>query len=95
MLARSSRLCRRGERARALPAFWTRTTHEISHASRSPALAAAALAGCHHTGDIVVEEGVGITALRTVCPAVGIPDYTGDVTLFNPPDRAAPPTRST
>ena len=25
-----------------------------------------------------------ITALRSVCPAVGIPDYTGDVTLFSP-----------
>ena len=48
-------------------------------------LAATALAGCQHAGDIVVQEGVGITALRTVCPAVGIPDYTGDVTLFNPP----------
>ena len=49
-------------------------------------LGAAALSGCHHSGDLVVEEGVGITALRTVCPAVGIPDYTGDVTLFSPPD---------
>ncbi len=48
-------------------------------------LAAAALAGCHHEGDIVVQEGVGITALRTTCPAVGIPDYTGDITLFTPP----------
>jgi hypothetical protein len=46
---------------------------------------AGALAGCHHAGDIVVNEGVGITALRTVCPAVGIPDYTGDITLFSPP----------
>lgn len=49
-------------------------------------LGAAALSGCHHAGDIVVEEGVGITALRSVCPAVGIPDYTGDITLFNPPE---------
>jgi len=49
-------------------------------------LGAAALAGCHHEGDIVIEEGVGITALRTTCPAVGIPDFTGDVTLFNPPE---------
>lgn len=48
-------------------------------------LAATALAGCQHAGDVVVQEGVGITALRSVCPAVGIPDYTGDVTLFNPP----------
>ena len=45
-------------------------------------LAAATLAGCQHKGDIVIQEGVGVTALRTVCPAVGIPDYTGDVTLF-------------
>lgn len=46
--------------------------------------AAAALAGCARSGDIVVDQGVGITALRTVCPAVGIPDYTGDVTTFRP-----------
>lgn len=45
--------------------------------------ATAALAGCKSKGDIVVEEGIGITALRTTCPAVGVPDYTGDVTLFN------------
>ncbi|WEK48074.1 MAG: hypothetical protein P0Y56_07205 [Candidatus Andeanibacterium colombiense] len=44
--------------------------------------ATAALAGCHHSGNLVVDEGVGITALRTTCPAVGIPDYTGDITLF-------------
>ncbi len=53
---------------------------------RSPVLVAvmlaAALAGCRSKGDIVVDEGVGITAVRTPCPAVGIPDYTGDVTLF-------------
>ena len=47
-------------------------------------LGAAALAGCNTAGDLVVEEGVGITALRSVCPAVGVPDYTGDVTLFSP-----------
>lgn len=51
--------------------------------------ATAALAGCKSKGDIVVEEGIGITALRTVCPAVGIPDYTGDVTLFKSADRTA------
>jgi hypothetical protein len=43
---------------------------------------AAALAGCRSKGEIVVDEGVGITAVRSRCPAVGIPDYTGDVTLF-------------
>jgi hypothetical protein len=52
------------------------------------ALAAlAGLTGCKHGGgDIVVDEGVGITAVRSHCPAVGIPDYTGDVTLFRTPD---------
>jgi len=51
--------------------------------------AATALAGCKSSGEIVVNEGVGITALRTVCPAVGIPDYTGDVTLFTSNARTA------
>ena len=51
--------------------------------------ATTALAGCHHSGDIVVDEGVGITALRTTCPAVGIPDYTGDITLFRGAARTA------
>ncbi|RIV88085.1 hypothetical protein [Aurantiacibacter zhengii] len=44
------------------------------------------LGGCRSEGDIVVDTGVGITALRSVCPAVGVPDYTGDVTLFSPAD---------
>ena len=43
-----------------------------------------ALASCASEGDLVVEQGVGVTALRTVCPAVGVPDFTGDVTLFSP-----------
>jgi len=47
---------------------------------------AAALAGCKSKGDIVLEEGIGITALRTVCPAVGVPDHTGNLTLFSPAD---------
>jgi hypothetical protein len=50
------------------------------------ATAVAALAGCAKSGEIVVEQGVGITALRTVCPAVGVPDFLGDVTLFSPED---------
>ena len=42
-----------------------------------------AVAGCKSSGELVVDAGgAGITALRTTCPAVGIPDYTGDVTLF-------------
>ncbi|TCM19414.1 hypothetical protein EDF56_10349 [Novosphingobium sp. PhB165] len=50
------------------------------------AAAAAALSGCAKKGDIVVDSGVGITAVRTACPAVGIPDYTGDITLFRVPN---------
>jgi len=57
---------------------------------RKSALAATALmlalAGCRTQGDIVVEQGIGITALRSVCPAVGVADYTGDITLFSPAD---------
>lgn len=44
-----------------------------------------AVAGCKSKGDIVLNEGVGITAVRGACPAVGIPDYTGDITLFRVP----------
>lgn len=46
---------------------------------------AAALAGCKTKGDIVVDEGVGISAVRGVCPSVGIPNNTGDVTTFRVP----------
>ena len=49
----------------------------------------AALAGCKTSGDIVVDEGVGITAVRSACPAVGIPDHTGDITLFRAPGAGA------
>ncbi len=49
------------------------------------AVAALALGGCKTKGDIVVDESVGITAVRGACPAVGIPDYTGDITLFTTP----------
>jgi hypothetical protein len=54
---------------------------------RTPVLGAlaglAALAGCSSEGDLVLDQGVGITSVLTSCPAVGIPDYTGDVTLFS------------
>ena len=46
--------------------------------------AAIGLTACSSQGDIVVEQGVGITAVRSACPAVGIADYTGDITLFSP-----------
>ncbi|MFA6219334.1 MAG: hypothetical protein WC692_06105 [Erythrobacter sp.] len=41
-----------------------------------------ALTGCKREGELVVDAGVGITAVRTACPAVGIPDFTGDITTF-------------
>jgi hypothetical protein len=47
-------------------------------------IAAGMLAGCQQGGEIVVQQGVGVTALRSVCPAVGVPDFTGNVTLFSP-----------
>ena len=43
------------------------------------------VSGCTKEGDLVVDQGVGITALRSVCPAVGVADYTGDITLFSSP----------
>lgn len=46
----------------------------------------AALAGCRTQGDIVVDTGIGVSALRSACTAVGVPDFTGDVTLFTPAD---------
>lgn len=48
------------------------------------AAAATALSACKSEGEIVLNSGVGITAVRSACPAVGIPDYTGDITLFGP-----------
>jgi len=49
------------------------------------AAAATLLAGCKSKGDLVLDQGVGVSAVRTTCPAVGIPDYTGDITLFGQP----------
>ena len=56
--------------------------HRLFRAATLLPIAAIALAGCAKQGELVVDQGVGITALRTKCPAVGIPDYTGDITLF-------------
>ncbi len=47
-----------------------------------PLAAVLALSACAKNGEIVVDQGVGISALRSKCPAVGIPDYTGDITVF-------------
>lgn len=45
-------------------------------------IALAALAGCSREGEI--GEG-GIRVVRSACPAVAVPAYTGDITVFNPP----------
>ena len=50
-----------------------------------PLLALAA--GCAQKGELVVDQGVGVTALRTTCPTVGVPDYTGDITTSAAPGR--------
>ena len=38
-------------------------------------------------GELVVDDSVGVTALRSPCPLVEIPDMTGDITLFSAPGR--------
>ena len=53
--------------------------------SALPLLALAA--GCAKKGELVIDSGVGVTALRTACPSVGVPEYTGDVTQFSAPGR--------
>jgi hypothetical protein len=49
-------------------------------------LAPLVLAGCAKDSDITAIGGsIGQEVKRTSCPAVGVPAYAGDVTLFNPP----------
>lgn len=49
--------------------------------------AVAALSACSNEGELVIDQGVGIASVLSLCPSVGIPDYTGDVTTFrNPAD---------
>ncbi len=42
------------------------------------------LGGCKSAGDLDLTSGVGVTQVRSACPAVGIPNYTGDITVFDP-----------
>ncbi len=49
-----------------------------------PVMAALALGACAKDNDIDLTSGVGILASRSLCPSVGVPTYTGDVTLFDP-----------
>ena len=45
-------------------------------------LSTLALAACNTDGQLTAQ---GITVTRSACPAVAIPEGTGDITLFNPP----------
>ena len=45
------------------------------------------LSSCAVDGQLDVNSGVGITTTRSGCPAVAVPDGTGDITLFNPENR--------
>ena len=47
------------------------------------AIATVSLAGCSQAGEFDETGGVRIT--RSACPAVAVPTYTGDITLFDPP----------
>jgi hypothetical protein len=47
------------------------------------AIALAALSACASRKGEVDETG-GVVQVRSACPTVGIPAYTGDITLFNP-----------
>lgn len=47
-----------------------------------PLTAILILAGCTQRGEL--DETGGLRITRSTCPAVAIPSYTGDVTLFSP-----------
>jgi hypothetical protein len=46
-------------------------------------LAALGLSACTRNGEIDSTGGINVT--RSACPAVAVPAYTGDITIFNPP----------
>ncbi len=48
-----------------------------------PAILLLALGACSRTGEL--DPAGGIRVARSACPAVGVPAFTGDVTLFDPP----------
>jgi hypothetical protein len=46
-------------------------------------LATLGLSSCSRDGEIDSTGGINVT--RSACPAVAVPAYTGDITVFNPP----------
>lgn len=49
----------------------------------SVAVAMTLVAGCARHGDL--DETGGLRVTRSTCPAIAIPSYTGDISLFSPP----------
>ncbi len=43
-----------------------------------------AVSGCAKEGALDISSGVGVSVIRTGCPAVAVPDHTGDITIFDP-----------
>lgn len=41
------------------------------------------LSGCAKDGELDVSSGIGVSVTRSGCPAVAVPDGTGDITLFS------------
>jgi hypothetical protein len=71
---------------RAVLGHWLRVSSKGFLLVRKLAVSALILlaaGACSRTGEIT--EG-GISAVRSVCPRVGVPAGTGDITLFNPAD---------
>jgi hypothetical protein len=74
MIARHHRVVpARSNRGKLVPSFKVLTS----------SLLALTLAACAGKGDF--DETGGVRIVRSACPAVAIPLFTGDVTLFNPP----------
>lgn len=48
-----------------------------------PSLLVLTLAACGGKGEF--DETGGVKIVRSACPAIAVPAFTGDVTLFNPP----------
>jgi len=49
------------------------------------AVACASLSACGGGDRLVADTGIGVSTVRSGCPAVAIPDHTGDITIFDPP----------
>jgi hypothetical protein len=59
-------------------------TAPVSGLAFASICAALLVGGCSQNGELDVSAGVGVNVTRSGCPAVAVPDGTGDITLFNP-----------